>query len=162
VYRTVDAESLEGRRKLIARELGAQAVKLNRFDSQPGQEGFAHDELGSGQEEIYVPVAGSGRLVVGSDEVELVPGRFVLVSPEETRQVIAGSEGSRTWSSEPWSDRTAEGLLLAVVAAEPLDTILVEQSALDVGGRLRPRNRSQEETYGGAKATGIACPEEGE
>ena len=100
---TIDAASLEGRRKLIARELGAQAVKLNRFDSEPGQEGSAHDELESGQEEIYVPVAGSGRIVIGTDEIELEPGRFVLVSPEETRQVIAGAEGLSTSSSERWS-----------------------------------------------------------
>ena len=93
VYRTIDAGSLEGRRKLIARELGRRAVKLNRFDSQPDQAGSAHDEVESGQEEIYIPVAGSGRIVIGSDEIELEPGRFVLVSPEETRQVIAGPAG---------------------------------------------------------------------
>lgn len=93
MYATIDADSLEGRRKLIARELGAQAVKLNRFDSQPDQAGFLHDELESGQEEIYIPVAGSGRIVIGSDEIELEPGRFVLVSAEETRQVIAGPAG---------------------------------------------------------------------
>ncbi len=93
MYTFVDAGSLEGRRKLIARELGAQAIRLNRFDSQPGQEGFSHDEAESGQEEIYVPVAGSGRLVIGVDEVPLEPGCFVLVSPEETRQVVAGPDG---------------------------------------------------------------------
>ena len=32
-YTVVDAASLEGRRKLIAQELGARAIKLNRFRS---------------------------------------------------------------------------------------------------------------------------------
>ena len=92
-YTLVDAASFEGRRKLIADKLGARAIKLNRFDNEPGQEGKAHDETGSGQEEIYVPVEGSGFIRIGEDEIPLEPGRFVLVTPDETRQVVAGPEG---------------------------------------------------------------------
>jgi quercetin dioxygenase-like cupin family protein len=93
VYTIVDAASLEGRRKLIAKELGANAIRLNRFDNQPGQEGKEHDERGSGQEEIYIPVEGKGFIRIGEDEIPLEPGRFVLVTPEETRQVVAGPDG---------------------------------------------------------------------
>lgn len=93
MYVVIDAASIEGRRKPIARELGARAIKLNRFDSQPGQEGFAHDERESGQEEIYLPVSGSGFIRVGAEEIPLEVGRFVLVTPDETRQVVAGPEG---------------------------------------------------------------------
>jgi quercetin dioxygenase-like cupin family protein len=93
VHRVLDVATIEGRRKPVARTLGAQAVRLNRFDSQPGQEGFAHDEVESGQEEIYVPLAGSGVLRIGADEVDLSPGLFVLVSADEVRQVVAGPEG---------------------------------------------------------------------
>jgi len=89
----VDSASLEGRRKLIAQELGARAIRLNRFDSRPGQEGFAHDERESGQEEIYFAVEGEGMIRVGSEETPLEPARFVLVSADETRQVIAGPRG---------------------------------------------------------------------
>ena len=92
-YRIVDAASFEGRRKLVARELGARAVKLNQFDSQPGQAGFEHDERESGQEEVYIPLRGSGVLRVEGEEVPLEPGRYVLVEPEATRQVVAGPEG---------------------------------------------------------------------
>ena len=92
-WRAVRASDLEGRRKLIAHELGARAIKLNRFDNQPGQAGKEHDERASGQEEIYVPVTGSGRIVVDGEEVPLEPGTFVLVEPGSTRQVIAGDEG---------------------------------------------------------------------
>lgn len=93
MYAVVDAASFEGRRKLIAQELGAQEIKLNRFDSQPGQEGKEHDERASGQEEIYVPVEGTGVIRVGSAEIPLEPGRFVLVTPDERRQVVAGPAG---------------------------------------------------------------------
>jgi quercetin dioxygenase-like cupin family protein len=93
MYAVIDAASIEGRRKPIARELGAHGVKLNRFDSEPGQEGFAHDERESGQEEIYLAVRGSGVIRIGAEEVPFSPGRFVLISPEERRQVVAGPEG---------------------------------------------------------------------
>jgi quercetin dioxygenase-like cupin family protein len=93
VYTIVDSAQLDGRRKLIARELGARAVKLNRFDSQPGQAGFEHDERESGQEEIYLAVEGAGALRIGAEEIPLEPGRFVLVTPDETRQVVAGPDG---------------------------------------------------------------------
>ena len=92
-YSVVDASDWEERRKPIARTLGAQAIRLNRFDSQPGQEGKEHDERETGQEEIYIPVAGRGWIRIDGDEVELDPGRFVLVSAEAKRQVIASDEG---------------------------------------------------------------------
>jgi quercetin dioxygenase-like cupin family protein len=92
-YRVVDAASFEGRRKPIARGLAAEAVKLNQFDSQPGQAGFEHDERESGQEEVYIPLRGSGLLRVEGEEVPLEPGRYVLVEPAATRQVVAGAQG---------------------------------------------------------------------
>ena len=88
-----DTSSVEGRRKLVARELGARAIRLNQFDSEPNQAGFEHDERESGQEEIYFALRGTGVLRVDGDEVELEPGRYVLVEPEATRQVVAGPEG---------------------------------------------------------------------
>jgi uncharacterized cupin superfamily protein len=93
MHRVLDAATIEGRRKPLARELGAQEIRLNRFDSPPGHEGFAHDERESGQEEIYAPLAGAGVLRIGGAEVALTPGLFVLVSAEEMRQVVAGPEG---------------------------------------------------------------------
>src|ERR671936_374207 len=87
--RIFDVSSVEGRRKLVARELGASAVKLNQFDSQPGQAGFEHDERESGQEEVYIALRGSGLIRVEGEEVPFAPGRYVLVS----RAVEAGVFG---------------------------------------------------------------------
>jgi len=88
-----ETSSVEGRRKPVARELGAHAIRLNQFDSQPSQEGFEHDERESGQEEIYLALRGDGVLRVDGAEVPLEPGRYVLVPPEATRQVVAGPDG---------------------------------------------------------------------
>jgi quercetin dioxygenase-like cupin family protein len=92
-HRIVDAADLEGRRKLIARELGARAVRINQFDSEPGQAGFEHDETESGQEEIYFVLRGSGVLRVEGEELPLEQGRYVLVEPDATPQVVAGPQG---------------------------------------------------------------------
>jgi len=89
----VDTKKLQGRGKLVAQELRARAIKLNRFDNEPGQAGRGHDERVSRQEELYVPVEGGGHIVVGGGRIELEPGVLVLVEPESTRQVVAGSDG---------------------------------------------------------------------
>ena len=92
-YAVVDASDWDERRKPVASALGARAIKLNRFDSDPGQAGKEHDERESGQEEIYIAVGGSGVIIVEGEEVELRPGRFVLVDAESTRRVVAGDDG---------------------------------------------------------------------
>ena len=81
------------RRKTVARTLGAQAVRLNQFENQPGQAGREHDERESGQEEVYTALHGSGVVRVDGEEVPLRPGLYVLVSSDATRQVVAGDEG---------------------------------------------------------------------
>lgn len=92
-YRVVDAADHEGRRKPIARLLGAEAVLMSQFDSEPGQAGAEHDERESGQEEVYLALRGSGVLRVGDEVVELRPGIYVLVPPHVRRQVVAGRDG---------------------------------------------------------------------
>jgi quercetin dioxygenase-like cupin family protein len=92
-YSLLDVSEFEERRKPIAATLGARAIRMNQFDNQPEQVGKEHDELESGQEEIYVPLRGRGVLRVDGEEVALEPGRYVLVPPEATRQVVAGPEG---------------------------------------------------------------------
>ena len=92
-YSIFEPDSVEGRRKLVASSLGAAAVRMNQFDSPPGYAGFEHDERQSSQEEVYLALRGAGVLRVGGDEVELEPGRYVLVPAGETRQVVAGPDG---------------------------------------------------------------------
>ena len=82
-----------GAMRRVRAELGVSAFGINQFDLPPGAEGREHDETGSGQEEVYVVIAGGGVLRVGGQEIELRPGRFVLVSPEETRVPVAGPDG---------------------------------------------------------------------
>jgi len=92
-YRMLDVSTIEGRRKLVASGLEAAAIRMNQFDNEPNQAGKEHDERESGQEEVYSALKGAGVIVVDGEEVPLEPGRYVLVEPGSTRQVVAGPEG---------------------------------------------------------------------
>jgi uncharacterized cupin superfamily protein len=92
-YAVADASDFDGRRKQIRQALGVSAFGINQYDSPPGFEGFAHDELDSGQEEVYVALAGAGVIRIDDEEVDFEPGRYVFVPPDLTRQVVAGPEG---------------------------------------------------------------------
>jgi mannose-6-phosphate isomerase-like protein (cupin superfamily) len=92
-YRVLDVATLERRRKFVAAGLEARAIRMNQFDNEPEQAGKEHDEIDSGQEEIYTALRGSGVIRVDGEEVPLEPGRYVLVDPRSTRQVFAGPDG---------------------------------------------------------------------
>jgi quercetin dioxygenase-like cupin family protein len=92
-YSVINVKDFEGRRTPVAQALDAHAIKANQFDSQANQVGHEHDELESGQEEIYVPLRGTGYLQIDGETVDLEPGRYVLVRPSARRQVVAGPEG---------------------------------------------------------------------
>ncbi len=92
-YSVIDVKDFEGRRTPVAQALGASAIKANQFDSQPDQVGHEHDELESGQEELYVPLRGTGYLQIDGEKVDLGPGRYVLEGPSARRQVVAGADG---------------------------------------------------------------------
>jgi quercetin dioxygenase-like cupin family protein len=92
-YSVIDVRDFEGRRTPVAQALDALAIKANQFDSQPDQVGHEHDELKSGQEELFVPLRGTGYLQIDGETVELEPGRYVLVQPSARRRVDAGPDG---------------------------------------------------------------------
>jgi quercetin dioxygenase-like cupin family protein len=95
-YRYVDAADVKptwGTFRMIRHELGGTGFGLNQIDLPPDKVGSEHDETGSGQEEIYVCLSGSGRLEIDGEVVDLKPGRYVLVSPDAKRRPSAGPEG---------------------------------------------------------------------
>jgi quercetin dioxygenase-like cupin family protein len=95
-YRVVDAARVEaqwGVFRKMRRALGGSAFGINQVELPPGARGREHDEGASGQEEVYVVLAGTGTLTVDGDDVALVPGRYVLVPPGATRVPTAGADG---------------------------------------------------------------------
>jgi uncharacterized cupin superfamily protein len=72
--------------------LGAEQTGLNYLTVKPGRrEAFAHRHRTA--EEIYVVLAGSGRVKLDDDLVELAPLDAVRVGPGTTRTFEAGADG---------------------------------------------------------------------
>jgi uncharacterized cupin superfamily protein len=73
-------------------DLGAQQTGLNYLIVKPGQrEAFAHRHREA--EEIYVVLAGSGRVKLDDELVELATMDAVRVSPGTARSFQAGPDG---------------------------------------------------------------------
>lgn len=95
-YRYLDVADVKprwGTFRMIRHELGGTAFGLNQIDFPPGKIGSEHDESKSGQEEIYLCLSGGGTLAVDGEEIEMKPGRYILVSPEAKRRPTAGQGG---------------------------------------------------------------------
>jgi quercetin dioxygenase-like cupin family protein len=95
-YDWVDVEEVPltwGTFRFVRHALGATALGFSQVDFPPGKVGSEHDEAATGQEEAYVCLAGGGTLTVDGVELDLFPGRYVLVSPDATRRPAAGPEG---------------------------------------------------------------------
>jgi mannose-6-phosphate isomerase-like protein (cupin superfamily) len=83
--------------KLARAELGVKSFGMQVLDFPPdNSDGYPqHDHAETGQEEVYVVLAGSGRLTVGGEEVALEPHVLVRVGPAETRTIASGPQGLR-------------------------------------------------------------------
>jgi uncharacterized cupin superfamily protein len=83
-----------------AGELGAEQTGVNYLKVKPGRrEPFAHRHEQA--EEVFVVLAGSGRVKFDDELVELAPLDIVRVSPGTTRSLEAGPTGWRSSSSGP-------------------------------------------------------------
>lgn len=58
-----------------------------------GAETVRHDHVDDGAEDAYAVLRGTGVVIVDGQEVMVVPGDFIAVSPDSTRHVRAGEDG---------------------------------------------------------------------
>jgi quercetin dioxygenase-like cupin family protein len=97
-YSVIDVADLEGEGpggmvRKVRRALGTRAFGLNYFTLPPGVEGREHDHTGTGHEEVYIVLRGSGVMRVDGDVLDLRPGVFLRVDADSTRMPTAGPEG---------------------------------------------------------------------
>jgi quercetin dioxygenase-like cupin family protein len=90
---TANVEKKHGIWKSLGTELGVQAFGISQIELDPGGSGPEHEHANDDEEEVYVPIRGSGTIRVDGEDVELRPGVAVFVTPESRRQLLAGDEG---------------------------------------------------------------------
>jgi quercetin dioxygenase-like cupin family protein len=85
------------RRARAALGVTAWGMQVMTLPPNGGSYPHRHDASGAepGQEEVYIPLAGSAELVADGERFELRPGLMVRVGPDEERRIEAGADGIR-------------------------------------------------------------------
>jgi uncharacterized cupin superfamily protein len=80
--------------------LGVTSWGMQLFNFPPGFDGYpnhnhADGAVDPGQEELYVPLAGSATLNLDGEEHQLEPGVWARVGVSQLRRLVPGAEGVR-------------------------------------------------------------------
>jgi hypothetical protein len=80
--------------------LGVTAWGMQVFALPPSWDGYPNHKHDAGafdpnQEEVYIPLEGSGVLIADGASFELRPGVMARVGPEQSRRIVPGDEGLR-------------------------------------------------------------------
>jgi quercetin dioxygenase-like cupin family protein len=80
--------------KGVRKALGGTAFGINVIQMPGGYMDYPeHDHSEDQQEEVYVPLEGSGEMDIEGEKIVLEPGVFVRVAPGTKRKVIPGADG---------------------------------------------------------------------
>jgi gentisate 1,2-dioxygenase len=98
-YRSSSIDELptlwDGFAKLVRAGLAIEAFGANIMDLPAEYETKSHDEVQSGQQELYVALRGSGAVVVGDERIALDGDHVVCVDAGTPRVLTSGSDGLR-------------------------------------------------------------------
>jgi quercetin dioxygenase-like cupin family protein len=79
----------------IRRELDVQSFGINAWTRAEGETIVSeHDEEGSGQEEVYIVLAGTARFTIDGDDLDAPAGTAVYVDPVSKRTAVAAEDGT--------------------------------------------------------------------
>jgi hypothetical protein len=77
-------------------ELGVTAFGFQVIQLPPDYSDYPeHDHVESAQEEVFLPIGGSGWMEIDGERVNLDQETFVRVGPEPRRKLYAGPQGLR-------------------------------------------------------------------
>ena len=80
----------------VRAELGVTSLGIQVIQLPPDSSDYPeHDHVADGQEEIFLAIAGSGRIEIEGDSIELTPDVFVRVGPTSKRKIFSGPDGLR-------------------------------------------------------------------
>jgi hypothetical protein len=82
----------------IRRHFGVRSFGINAFTAEEagGTLSGEHDELNSGQEELYLVLAGRATFTIDGESVEAVPGTAVFVPAPRTKRAAVAEEAGTT------------------------------------------------------------------
>lgn len=97
--------------------LGVTGWGMQMMSLPPNWDGYPNHRHDAGvddanQEEVYIPLEGSGVLQADGEVFELRPGMMARVGPEQFRRIVPGDEGIRflalggvpgTFEPSPWT-----------------------------------------------------------
>src|SRR4051794_16016974 len=94
-YSVCRLEEIEGSGfKGVRAALGGTAFGINVLEFPAGYMDYPeHDHSEDQQEEVYVPLEGSGEIDIEGERIPLEPGVFVRVAPGTRRKVLPGADG---------------------------------------------------------------------
>ena len=93
--------------RLARRDLGITAFGCQVFERPPNAGGPRHSESGTGQQELYVNLGGSGWIDVDGARVEFGPRTMIHVTTESVRQPVSGLSYAATRAG--FSQRVGSG-----------------------------------------------------
>jgi mannose-6-phosphate isomerase-like protein (cupin superfamily) len=86
--------SFFGAFKKVRAELGVTSFGVQIIEMPPNIDQYPeHDHADSGQEEVFGVLRGSGRIVIGDEDVALEEDVYVRVGPDERRKIYSGPDG---------------------------------------------------------------------
>ena len=85
----------DGFAKLVRAGLDISAFGANIMDLPPDYSTTSHDESGSGQQELYVALRGSGSVEISGTALALDADHLVRVDPGTARVLSSGPDGLR-------------------------------------------------------------------
>jgi hypothetical protein len=101
VVAIADMEGIHGGLARRARaELGVTAWGMQVLTLPADWDGYPlhnhdADAFDPNQEEVYIPLEGSARLLAGDQEYDLRPGVMARIGPEQLRKIQPGADGIR-------------------------------------------------------------------
>jgi mannose-6-phosphate isomerase-like protein (cupin superfamily) len=82
--------------KKVRAELGVSSFGVQVIELPPNFSDYPeHDHAEEGQEEVYVPVKGSGEIEVDGERIAISPEVIVRVGPASRRKLYSGPDGMR-------------------------------------------------------------------
>jgi hypothetical protein len=88
----LDEIERRGRDIPVREHLGIHSFGINAFT--PGEDGTLindHDEVGSGQEELYFVVDGTATFEIDGETIDMAPGTLLYVGPEARRKATGNA-----------------------------------------------------------------------